>query len=147
MGARIGRRVMVYPDVWIVPIDDRLTIGDDVDISRGVMITPGGGVEIGPRTLLGYGAKILSVNHRLPADGGRIFGAGHTSAPINIGNDCWIGANVVILPGVSIGQGSVIAAGAVVTKNVPEWSVVAGVPARVVRSRLTDDSTLGYRDS
>ena len=53
--------------------------------------------------------------------------------PITIGDDCWLGANVTVLPGVTIGKGCTIAAGAVVTKDVPEYSVAMGVPARVVK--------------
>ena len=60
-------------------------------------------------------------------------------APIHIGRDVWIGANAVILPGITIGDGAVIAAGAVVTKDVPENTVAGGVPARVIKTILSDE--------
>jgi acetyltransferase-like isoleucine patch superfamily enzyme len=60
----------------------------------------------------------------------------HTSEPINIGNDVWIGANSTILKGVNIGDGAVIAAGAVVTKDVGAYTIVAGVPARKIGERI-----------
>jgi acetyltransferase-like isoleucine patch superfamily enzyme len=133
-GAKVGRRVVFYPGVWVAP-GANLVLGDEVDLARGVLITTRGGVTIGDRTLVGYGTIILSTNHRVPAGLGRIFGAGHELKPVTIGSDVWIGANVVVLPGVSIGEGAVVAAGSVVTKNVEPFVIVAGVPARRIRSR------------
>lgn len=135
LGASIGRRVMIYPDVVIVPISGRLILGDDVDLGRGVMITTTGGVNIGDRALIGYGSKILSGNHTIPKGRGRVFGAGHILSPVMIGQDTWLGANVVVLPGVSIGEGAIVAAGAIVTKSIPPFTIAAGVPARVIRER------------
>lgn len=60
------------------------------------------------------------------------------SRPITVGNDVWIGRRAMVMPGVSIGNGSIVAAGAVVTRDVPEFSVVAGVPAKVVKMRASD---------
>jgi acetyltransferase-like isoleucine patch superfamily enzyme len=133
-GAEIGKNVIFYPGVWIVP-PNKLKIGNDVDLAKDVMITCNGGVEINDRVLIGYGTKILSSNHNIPEKKGRIFGAGHTHSKIIIENDVWIGCNCVILPGVRIGEGAVVAAGSVVTKNVPPFSIVAGVPAKVIKER------------
>lgn len=132
--AKIGKRVIYYPGIWIFT-GQNLIIGDDVDFAHGVLVTTGGGVTIGDRTLIGYGAKILSSNHRIPPVPQRIFNSGHVDAPVRIGPDVWIGANSTILPGVSVGEGAVVAAGSVVTKNVPAWSIVGGVPAKVIRQR------------
>lgn len=134
LGAKIGKNVVFYPGLWIMP-GRNLEIEDDVDLALSVLITTGGGVRIGARTLVGYGTKILSGNHVIPSDRSRIFDAGHTFAPVVIGCDCWIGANVVILPGVTIGDGAVIGAGAVVTKSVPPFSVAVGNPAKIIRTR------------
>lgn len=133
-GAKIGRRCIFYSGIWIFT-GRGLDLGDDVDLARGVLITTDGGVKIGDRTLVGYGTMILSRNHRVPENCGRIFGAGHESAPVSIGSDVWIGGGVLILPGVSIGDGCVIAAGSVVTKDIPPYSVAVGVPAKVLRMR------------
>jgi acetyltransferase-like isoleucine patch superfamily enzyme len=134
VGANIGRRATYYPGVWINS-GRHLVVGDDVDFAVGVVVTTDGGVTIGDRVLIGYGAKILSRNHRIPEKGGRIFGSGHDAAPVVIESDVWIGAQSIVLPGVTIGEGAVVAAGAVVTKSVPPYTIVGGVPARVLRNR------------
>jgi acetyltransferase-like isoleucine patch superfamily enzyme len=134
MGAKVGKNVVFYPGVWICS-GRYLAIGDDVDLALGVLITTDGGVYIGDRTLVGYQTKIFSRNHIVPPKNGRIFGAGHVKAPVSIANDVWIGAGCTILPGVSIGEGAVIAAGSIVTKDVPAFSYAVGVPAKVLKYR------------
>ncbi len=133
-GARIGKRVVYYPGIWIFT-GRNLDIGDDVDFARGVLVTTSGGVTIGARTLIGYGTSILSSNHRIPKLPGTIFSSGHEHQAVTIGKDVWIGANCTILPGVVIGEGSVVAAGSVVTRCVPKHAVVAGIPATVKKLR------------
>lgn len=133
-GAKIGRRVVFYPGVWICT-GRQLLVGDDVDFALEVLVTTDGGVSIGDRTLIGYRTQIISGNHLVPAKRGRIFGGGHIHKPVRIASDVWIGANCVILPGVTIGEGAVIAAGSVVTKNVPAFAFAAGIPARVIKNR------------
>lgn len=133
-GASIGRRVVFYPGVWICT-GQNLQIGNDVDLALDVLITTDGGVRIGDRTLIGYRTQILSTNHNIPKQGELIFNAGHSYKPVCIKNDVWIGANCLILPGVTIGEGAVVGGGSVVTKDVPPNSVVAGVPAKVIRMR------------
>lgn len=134
VGASIGAGVTYYPSVWINS-GRRLIVGDNVDFATGCVVTTDGGVKIGDRVLIGYGAKIISRNHALPAGHGPIYGAGHIAKAVCIANDVWIGAQAVILPGVSVGEGAVIAAGAIVTKSVPPFAIVAGVPARIVHMR------------
>lgn len=135
-GATIGRRVVYYPGVWItMSKSSKLTIGDDVDLAKDVLLTVGEKVVIGNRVLVGYGTKILSSNHRIPPQLGRIFEAGHERSSVVIGSDVWIGAGAVILPGVEIGEGAVIAAGSVVTKDVSAYTIVGGNPARFIRNR------------
>ncbi|MBA4721681.1 MAG: acyltransferase [Alcanivorax sp.] len=99
------------------------------------MVTTDGGVLIGDRTLVGYNTMILSSNHRVPPLPEKIFYAGHEKRKVTIGRDVWIGAACIILPGVKIGDGAVIAAGSVVTKDVPAAAVCAGVPAKVIKER------------
>ena len=131
-GAKIGRRVVYYPGVWIFP-GRALSVGDDVDFAKDVLVTTDGAVTIGDRVLIVYRTQILSSNHVVPPANGRIFGAGHERKPIVIGNDAWIGANCVIVAGVTIGEGAVVAAGSVVTKDVPPLCYVGGVPAKVIK--------------
>nr|WP_277603488.1 acyltransferase [Acinetobacter dispersus] len=111
-------------------------MGDDVDLATGVLITTDGGVSIGDRTLVGYGTKILSSNHNIPKLPNRIFDSGHTKAPVIIGKDAWLGANCIILPGVTIGDGAIVAAGSVVTKDVPTNVLVGGIPAKIIKERV-----------
>lgn len=134
LGAKVGRRVVFYPGVWIVP-GRNLVLGDDVDLSKDVIIHTTGSVSIGERTLIGYRTQILSGNHVIPPIGHRIFDAGHDDKPICIENDVWIGANCLILSGVRIGEGAVVAGGSVVTKDVKPNTVVAGVPAKHINIR------------
>lgn len=133
-GAKIGSKITYYPGIKINPARN-ITLGDNVDLAWGVLITTGGGVEIGDRTMIGYRTQVLSSNHNIPPNKGRIFGAGHSPSKIIIDKDVWIGANCVVTAGVHIGEGAVVAAGCVVTKDVPPFVIVGGVPARIIKER------------
>jgi len=133
-GGVVGNSVTFYPGIRIHPLKN-IIIGDKVDLAWGVIITTGGNVKIGARTLVGYRTIIASQNHIIPSKKGQIFGSGHIYQDVNIESDVWIGANCVILPGIKIGKGSIIGAGSVVTKNVPAYTIVAGNPARILKFR------------
>lgn len=133
-GAKFGKGVVIYPGVWISP-GRNLIVGDNVDLAKDVLITTSGGVEIGDRTLVGYRTQILSSNHTIPPIGEPFPISGDEHKKVIIGKDVWIGANCVITPGVYIGDGAVIAAGAIVTKDVEANSIVGGVPAKLIRYR------------
>lgn len=109
---------------------ERLVVGKGVAkylaMSGGLYIQAINGVEIGDRSMIAPGVKIISANHSGPD---RWISA----APVRIGSDCWIGANAVILPGVTVGDGAVVGAGAVVTDDVEAATLVVGVPARARR--------------
>ncbi len=134
MGAKVGRGVTFYPGVWIAP-GRNLVIGDKVDLAKDVLLTTGGGIKIGNRTLIGYRTQILSANHSIPARGQPFPISGDSYGEIDIENDVWIGANCIVTAGVKIGEGAVVAAGSVVTKNMPAWSIYGGVPARLIKMR------------
>jgi acetyltransferase-like isoleucine patch superfamily enzyme len=134
MGAKIGKGVVIYPGVWIAP-GRNLIINDNVDLAKGVLITTSGGVEIGKRTLIGYRTQIISSDHTIPLIGEPFPISGDKHSKITIGKDVWIGGNCLITPGVTIGDGVVIAGGSVVTKNVPKNSIYGGVPAKLIRMR------------
>ena len=88
-------------------------------------------VTIKDRTLIGSNCRIETSNHSTNyLDRRRPDGTGR---PVEIGEDCWVGVRVTILPGVTIGTGCILAAGAVVTKDVPPFSLIGGVPAKVIR--------------
>lgn len=133
-GSKIGKSVTYYPGIRINPCM-KLSLGNHVDLAWGVLITTGGGVKIGDRVLIGYRTQILSANHFIPENRGRIFGAGHVLKEVVIENDVWIGANCIITAGVKIGEGAVIAAGSVVTKDVPPYTIWGGVPAKQIKER------------
>lgn len=133
-GAKIGKRTVFYPGVWIAP-GRNLIVGDDVDFALGVLITTGGGVTIGDRALIGYRAQIISANHVIPGTELPIFDSGHDKKPVVIEQDSWVGANSIVLPGVTIGEGAVIAAGSVVTRDVAPFSIVGGNPAKLIKMR------------
>ena len=106
-------------------------IGDYTRI--GLHNTIIGPVTIGNHVNLAQGITVTALNHNFTDPNKRIDEQGISTTPVVIEDDIWIGANAVILPGVTIGHHSVVAAGAVVTKNVPPHSLVAGVPAKVIK--------------
>lgn len=106
-----------------------IIIGKNVFINSGCCFQDQGGIEIGNNVLIGQQVVLATLNHDLQPN----KRANMIASPIKIGNDVWIGAHATILPGVTIGDGAVIAAGAVVTKDVPKNTVVAGVPAKAIK--------------
>ena len=106
-------------------------IGDHTRI--GLHNTIIGPVTIGCHVNLAQGITVTALNHNYEDSDKRIDEQGVSTTPVTIEDDIWIGANAVILPGVTIGNHSVVAAGAVVTKNVPPHSLVAGVPAKIIK--------------
>lgn len=108
-----------------------VVIGDHTRV--GLHNTVIGPVTIGSHVNLAQGITITALNHNFEDKSQRIDDQGVSTDPVIVGDDIWIGANAVILPGVSIGHHSVVAAGAVVTKDVPPHSLVAGVPAKIIK--------------
>lgn len=106
-------------------------IGDHTRV--GLHNTVIGPVTIGSHVNLAQGITVTALNHNFAEKGLRIDEQGVSTNQVTIGNDIWIGANAVILPGVTIGDHSVVAAGAVVTKDVPPHTLVAGVPAKIIK--------------
>lgn len=106
-------------------------IGDHTRI--GLHNTIIGPVTIGNQVNLAQGITVTALNHNFDDSEKRIDEQGISTIPVTIGDDVWIGANAVILPGVKIGHHSVVAAGSVVTKDVPDHSLVAGVPAKIIK--------------
>lgn len=106
-----------------------ITVGKNVFFNSGCKVQDQGGITIGDNALIGHNVVLATLNHNMDSE----HRADLIPAPIHIGKNVWIGANAVVLPGVTIGDGAVIAAGAVVTKDVPENTVAAGVPAKPIR--------------
>lgn len=108
-----------------------VVIGDKTRI--GLHCTIIGPVTIGNNVNLAQGIVVTALNHNFTDCTKRIDEQGISTKEVTIGNDVWIGANATILPGVTIGRHCVVAAGSVVTKDVPDYTVVGGVPARVMK--------------
>lgn len=112
-----------------------ISIGQGTSVGRSNVIWGQGGVVIGADCLLGPDVTILSENHEFGSTNLPIKSQGNVRNAVQIGDDCWVGAGATILAGVTIGHGSVIAAGAVVTKSFEPYSIVGGVPAKLIRFR------------
>ena len=112
-----------------------ITVGKNVFINMGCKFQDQGGIFIGDGALIGHNVVLATLNHALPPQQRSTM----IPAPIHIGKRVWIGANATVLPGVTIGDGAIVAAGAVVTKDVEENAVVAGVPARMIRKINAED--------
>ena len=113
----------------------QLTIGDHLFVNYYAILDCHHEITIGDGVLIGPHAYITDFDHVIPAIPGTAIGREGACAPVRIGNHVWIGANAVILKGVTIHDGAVIAAGAVVTKDVPAMAIAGGVPARVLKTR------------
>lgn len=116
-----------------------LRIGDNVGISQNCFIGARGKIEIGNDTIVGPGCSFVSENHIFSDLQKPIRLQGENRGEIIIGEDVWVGANCTILSNVHIGNHSIIAAGAVVNKDVPEYAIVGGVPAKLIKYRQTED--------
>lgn len=138
-GKPIDETFCLFPPFY-TDCGKNLSIGKHVFLNSGCKFQDQGGITIGDGTQIGHNVVLATLNHSLnPANRKDVI-----PAPIHIGRDVWIGANAVILPGVTIGDGAVIAAGAVVTKNVPENTVAGGVPARVIKTIPADEESVRY---
>ncbi|WP_420643425.1 acyltransferase [Candidatus Leptofilum sp.] len=128
-GAKIADSVAIMPGIEVT--QGKLTVGKEVFINSDCRLACGGGIEIGTYCQISPRVSFETVGHALhPVEDGK---RGSESAPIKVEDHAWIGTGVILLPGVTVGEGAVVAAGAVVTKDVPAQTVVAGVPARVIR--------------
>jgi acetyltransferase-like isoleucine patch superfamily enzyme len=132
----LGARVEIEQDVFLKVVDDAavLAIGDFTFIGRGCEIDVALSVTIGRHVLLAPNVFVTDHTHN-HARAARLDEQGIASAAVSIGDDAWIGTGAVILAGITIGSGAIVGAGAVVTRNVDPYSIVAGVPARVVGER------------
>ena len=112
----------------------KLSIGDNSGVGIGYEIN--GKVTIGTNVMMGPEVVVYTTGHKFDRTDIPMMEQGSTEErPVSIGNDVWIGRRVMIMPGVTIGDGCVIGAGAVVTKDIPPYSVAGGVPAKVLKSR------------
>lgn len=137
----VGENVWIEPD-FRCEFGQNICIGNDVYINFGCVILDCGLVTIGDHTLIGPNVGLFSGNHvtdaQERAEGGLI------PRPITIGRRVWICGNVTVVPGVTIGDDTIIGAGSVVTHNVPAGVIAAGNPCRVIR-KITPEDKVGYQ--
>lgn len=126
--SRIDESVVLFPP-FHADFGRNISIGRNVFINMGCKFQDQGGITIADGALIGHNVVIATINHPLEPDRrGDVV-----PAPVVIGKGAWIGSNATILPGVTVGDGAVVAAASVVTKDVPAGTVVVGSPARVLR--------------
>lgn len=134
-GVTVDREAVIRGSGVIRDLGVGVRVGPRAAIGARNFIHGGGGVTIGRDTLLGPGVQIFSENHVADDLDRPIIEQGERRSPVRIGDDVWIGAASIVLAGVTIGDGAIVAAGSVVTKDVPARAIVAGTPAKLVRMR------------
>ena len=130
----IGRGALLEPNVWITaPGEARVRIGEGTFLNLGVMVAAHGLVEIGAHCMLANGCFVSDAGHRFEDPDTPITWQGFESkGPTRIGDNCWLGAHVVVTSGVTIGERCVVGANSVVTSDLAPFSLAAGAPARVL---------------
>ncbi len=128
-GKSLDESLVLFPPFY-TDCGKNISVGKNVFIGSCCYFQDQGGVKIGDNVLVGHGTTFATLNHCFEPENRSSM----APKPIVVGDRVWIGANVTILPGVTIGSNAVIAAGAVVTRDIPTDSVAAGVPAKVIKS-------------
>ena len=132
-GQKVDESFRLFPPFY-TDCGKNITIGKNVFINACCKFQDQGGITIGDGVLIGHGVTLATLNHdERPQLRQNIY-----PKPIKIGNNVWIGSNATILSGVTIGDGAIVGANAVVTKDVPQNTIVAGVPARIIREVKTN---------
>ncbi len=132
---RLGKRNVISPGALLIPYGGSITLGDDCSVNPYCVLYGHGGLQIGNGVRIATHSVIVASNHDISDPETPIFHKSCINKGIRIDDHVWIGAGVKILDGVHIGENSVIAAGAVVSKDVPAHAIVGGVPAKVLRMR------------
>jgi acetyltransferase-like isoleucine patch superfamily enzyme len=128
IGKQVDKTFAMFPPFY-TDCGKNINVGKNVFINSGCRFQDQGGITIGDGVLIGHNVVLATLNHDIdPKKRGTMH-----PAHITIGNDVWIGANATVVPGVTIGDGAIIAAGAVVTKDVPPNVIVGGMPAKMLK--------------
>ena len=132
---KLGKRCRLGMEVELRTVEaGHIQIGEDTRLNKGCTLTSYAQIRIDDFTIIGEFVSIRDANHGLKR-GEPMRYQPHTCKPILVGRDVWIGRGSCILPGVTIGEGAVIGANSVVTRDVPDFAIAAGVPAKVIKMR------------
>jgi maltose O-acetyltransferase len=131
---RIGKSVTILEGVHLINPEE-ISVGDHSGIGYQCFFEATGPIRIGSWVRIGPYVSFFTTNHRFGSRDTLIKHQGYDVGTIDVGDDVWFGANVTVLPNVKIGRGAVIGAGAVVNKDIPEYGIAVGNPAKVVRYR------------
>lgn len=134
----IGENCEIHPFSMIMTYGGHIKIGNNCSLNPFSIVYGHGGVQIGDDVRIAAHTVIIPANHHVSSDGQPLHLSGVTTKGIVISDHVWIGSGSRILDGVHIGNNTVVAAGAVVTKSVPDHSTVAGVPARIISRKMSD---------
>lgn len=134
VGMRIGQGTRIYGQVTLEGVGaiiENVTIGDECLLTTPIYLNASGEIRIGNRVTLGHHVVIITDDHRMNNPERR--GGERFAQPVTLEDGVWVGARATILPGVTLGRGCVVAAGGLVTRDVPPHTLVAGVPARRIK--------------
>lgn len=135
---RVEGPLYLYQGAWL-KFAYGISFGRRVAVNSGAQLNGRGGLTIGSDVLIGPNVMIVTAGHDFRRTDIPIILQDHVAGPVTIEDNVWIGANAVILPGVTLARGTIVGAGAVVTKSTEPFSTVAGVPAHQIASRLTNE--------
>lgn len=136
----VGSRTVIRERVWIAALKHedghgKISIGEKVHLARDSIISSAYNVTVGREVTFGPHAIVMDNNHGFHNPEMTVMRQGLTGSPVTIGDYAWLGANSVVLPGVSVGKGAIVAAGAIVARDVPPYTIVGGVPAKAIGTR------------
>ncbi|MBD3355135.1 acetyltransferase [Candidatus Woesearchaeota archaeon] len=134
---KVGKKVFIFGP-FRCGAPENISVGNEVVFSNNCVVGGDYGVSIGNFVMIGQNTTIVSSNHGHQLKGVPMLRQEMYGSKVLINDDVWIGANAVILPGVKIGQGAIIAAGSVVTKDIEPYTIAAGNPAKPIKKRFSD---------
>lgn len=145
--ATCGKNISIRSNV-VIHGPEHVSAGNDISIGGGSRIMAYGGLTIGDNVIISRDVTIYCSDHPFGGDNPLPFGEGRNPCPVNIGDNCWIGAHVRILPGSSIGEGAIIGMGTIVAGKVPPCAIIGQPKFRLLGERLREEyNTAKHRKS